>query len=131
NSQVPTANQICSVNSTPPNLVGVNWMVYAVGAPGITCTGGSGTGVPTASWKVLTGGPENGLWAQVIPINLQVTAAMMGGQEVNMTRTAQVALIPAFQYGVFCEGDCAFFDTPNLNFVGRVHANGDLYIGVM
>ena len=47
-----------------------------------------------------------------------------------MTRNAQVALIPVFQFGVFCESDCGFFDSPNLTFAGRVHTNSDLYLGV-
>ncbi len=32
--------------------------------------------------------------------------------------------------GCFAKAICAFFDNPNLDFAGRVHANGDLYIGV-
>ena len=47
-----------------------------------------------------------------------------------MMRQAQIALIPVFQFGVFCEGDCAFFSNPTLDFSGRLHANGDLYLGV-
>jgi Tfp pilus assembly protein PilX len=129
NAQAPTTAEICGVSNTPPSMVGVNWSLYSV-APGSGCGSGAPT-TPTANWNTLSGGPEAGLYAQVIPVNMQATASMFGGQEVNMTRTAQVALIPVFQYGVFCEGDCAFFDNPNLNFVGRVHANGDLYLGVM
>jgi Tfp pilus assembly protein PilX len=129
NAQAPTTAEICGVSNTPPSMVGVNWSLYSV-APGSGCGSGAPT-TPTAKWNTLSGGPEAGLYAQVIPVNMQATASMIGGQEVNMTRTAQVALIPVFQYGVFCEGDCAFFDNPNLNFVGRVHANGDLYLGVM
>jgi len=129
NAQAPTTSEICAVSNTPPSMVGVNWSLYTV-APGSGCGSGAPT-TPTAYWNTLSAGPEAGLYAQVIPVNMQATASMFGGQEVNMTRSAQVALIPVFQYGVFCEGDCAFFDNPNLNFVGRVHANGDLYIGVM
>ena len=47
-----------------------------------------------------------------------------------MSRTAEVALIPVFQFGVFCDGDCFFGRSPNLGFAGRVHTNGDLYLGV-
>jgi Tfp pilus assembly protein PilX len=129
NSQAPTTSEICNVSNTPPSMIGVSWSTYSV-APGSGC-GTSAPTTPTANWKTLSGGPEAGLYAQVIPVNMQATAAMSGGQEVNMMRSAQVALIPVFQYGVFCEGDCAFFDNPNLDFAGRVHANGDLYIGIM
>jgi len=47
-----------------------------------------------------------------------------------MTRTAEVALIPVFQFGVFSEGDVFFGRSPDLGFAGRVHTNGDLYLGV-
>jgi len=131
NSQVPTPTQICNVGGTSyqPSMVGVNWTQYSVTPQGLTCPPASGAAL-TATWGQISGGPNQGLWAQIIPINMLATASLMGGQEVSMTRGAQVALIPVFQYGVFCEGDCAFFDNPNLDFAGRVHANGDLYLGV-
>jgi hypothetical protein len=72
----------------------------------------------------------------LLPVNLQVTAttslAGLGtvGDEVNMSRTIEVALIPVFQFGVFSNSDLGFFSSPNLNFAGRVHTNGDLYLGV-
>jgi len=47
-----------------------------------------------------------------------------------MSRTVEVALIPVFQFGVFSNSDLGFFSSPNLNFAGRVHTNGDLYLGV-
>ena len=47
---------------------------------------------------------------------------------MNMTRTVEVALVPVFQFGVFCDGDCAFFAGPPMPFAGRVHTNGDLYL---
>jgi Tfp pilus assembly protein PilX len=130
NAQSPTAAQICSVGSAAnqPVMVGVTWQDYSV-MPGTT----TGTTCPTtltANWGQISSGPNEGLWAQIIPVNMLATAALPGGQEVSMTRGAQVALIPVFQFGVFCEGDCGFFDSPNLTFAGRVHTNADLYLGV-
>ena len=130
NAQSPTPAQICAVSATgnQPSLVGLNWTQYSV-MPGTT----QGTTCPTtltANWGQINSGPNQGLWAQIIPVNMLATAAMYGGQEVSMTRQAQVALIPVFQFGVFCEGDCGFFDSPNLTFGGRVHTNSDLYLGV-
>jgi Tfp pilus assembly protein PilX len=125
NSQSPTTAQICAVSNTPPSMVGVNWSVYSV-APASGCgTGAPAT--PTANWNTLSGGPDSGLYAQIIPVSMQATATMSGGQEVNMTRTAQVALIPVFQFGVFSDSDLSFFSGPNLDMVGPVHTNGDLY----
>jgi hypothetical protein len=45
-----------------------------------------------------------------------------------MNRTVEVALIPAFEFGVFCDGDCDYFAGPNFNFGGRVHTNGSLFL---
>jgi Tfp pilus assembly protein PilX len=126
NAQAPTAAQICALGGSTyqPQMVGVTWTQYTV-APASGCSG-----TMQAKWGQISAGPNQGLWAQIIPINMLTTANLMGNQEVSMTRGAQVALIPVFQFGVFCEGDCGFFSSPNLTFAGRVHTNGDLYLGV-
>ncbi len=128
NAQSPTATEICNLGGTSyqPVIAGVTWTQYSV-TPASGCTG-----TLKMVWGQITGtGQEAGLWAQIIPVNMLATAELPGGQEVSMTRGAQLALIPVFQFGVFCEGDCGFFDSPNLTFAGRVHTNGDLYLGVM
>jgi hypothetical protein len=106
-------------------MIGVNWTQYSI-APASGCS----VEPPAHSWGQISAGSNQGLWAQIIPINMTTTANLMGNQEVSMTRSAQVALIPVFQFGVFCEGDCGFFDSPDLTFGGRVHTNSDLYLGV-
>jgi hypothetical protein len=124
NAQSPTATQICNLGLLQPTMPGVTWKDYSV-APG------SGCSAPLAArFGQITAGPNQGLWAQIIPITMLATAAEPGGQEVSMTRQAQVALIPVFQFGVFADGDLGFYSSPNLNFAGRVHTNGDLYLGV-
>ncbi|MGO9863460.1 MAG: hypothetical protein ACLPLR_07605 [Terriglobales bacterium] len=130
-AQSPTAAEICAVSSTAPTLPGVTWKQYTVvpGPPGTTTCPSTLTGL--AQWGTITGSGQNaGLQAQIIPVNMMATASLLGGQEVSMVRGAEVALIPVFQFGVFCEGDCAFFSSPNLDFVGRIHTNADLYVGV-
>ncbi len=124
NAQSPTATQICGVSSMYPSMVGVTWKDYTV-QPSSGCSA-----TLKAQWGQISAGPNQGLWAQIIPVNMLATAAMPGGQEVSMTRSAQVALIPVFQFGVFSEGDLGFFNSPNLTFAGRVHTNADLYLGV-
>ncbi len=123
NAQAPTAAQICALggSSYQPSMVGVTWTQYTV-TPASGCSG-----TLTAVWGQITAGPNQGLWAQIIPINMLTTAALTGGQEVSMTRGAQVALIPVFQFGVFSESDLSFFSGPNFDVVGPVHTNGDLY----
>jgi len=126
NTLSPTAAEICAVGNTPPVMTGVTWKDYSV-MPGTTM----GTSCPstlTSTWGQITGnGPNAGLWAQIVPVNMLATAAFPGGQEVSMTRQAQVALIPVFQFGVFSESDLSFFSGPNFDMVGPVHTNGDFY----
>jgi Tfp pilus assembly protein PilX len=124
NAQAPTASQICALSSMQPTMVGVTWTQYTVtpGALGAACPT-----TLTANWGQISSGPNQGLWAQIIPVNMLATAMEPGGQEVSMIRTAQVALIPVFQFGVFSESDLSFFSGPDFDMAGPVHTNGDLY----
>jgi hypothetical protein len=61
---------------------------------------------------------------------MNVEAQRGTGETVSMTRTSEIALIPVFQFGVFSDSDLFFGRSPNLGFAGRVHTNGDLYLGV-
>jgi hypothetical protein len=129
NVATPSPSQICSVGlptTVGPSIPGITWKDYSV-QPG----SGQSSGCPTAlkaSWGTISGSGQNaGLQANIIPVNMLVTAAMLGGQEISMTRQAQVALIPAFQFGVFSDSDLLFEHSGNLDFAGRVHTNGDLY----
>ena len=61
-------------------------------------------------------------------MSLQVIATRPAGASVNMTRKVEVALIPVFQFGVFCGYDCSYFPGPNFGFGGRVHTNGNLFL---
>src|SRR5208282_2487496 len=47
---------------------------------------------------------------------------------VNITRKVEIALIPVFQFGVFCGYDCSYFAGPNFAFGGRVHTNQNLFL---
>jgi Tfp pilus assembly protein PilX len=131
NAQAPTPSVICGVGAAgnQPSMVGVTWTQYSV-MPGSNQSTTGGATCPTsltATWGQVTAGQNKNLWAQVIPVNMLVTAQMLGGQEVSMVRTAQVALIPVFQFGVFSESDLSYFSGQPLDFAGRVHTNGDLY----
>jgi Tfp pilus assembly protein PilX len=136
NIQAPTAAQICAVSNNPPTWDPTITFTGQDGAynvvpvtPGAVnpCTAGL-----SPVWGPIQSGPDAGLYAQIIPVTMNVTAQRILGnaETVSMTRTAEVALIPVFQFGVFCDGDCFFGRSPNLGFAGRVHTNGDLYLGV-
>jgi hypothetical protein len=101
-----------------------------------------GAGNPKGNWDIVGAGADQGMVASLIPFNLQVTATRASsageatnnaaitpsGASVNLTRTLEVALLPAFEFGVFCDGDCDYFAGPNFNFGGRVHTNGNLFL---
>src|ERR1700730_6056649 len=90
-AQAPTASQICNLSTLQPTMAGVTWKDYVVtpGQPGSACPASLVT-----QWGQITSGPNQGLWAQVIPVHMLATAAEPSGQEVSMMRSAQVALIP-------------------------------------
>ena len=129
NIESPTAAEIQALSAhAPANTAYMSYPVYTL----TPATNPDGT-LATNYGKIATGTYKD-LYAQILPVTLQVTAttslAGLGtvGDEVNMSRTVEVALIPVFQFGVFCDGDCSFFAGPNMQFAGRVHTNGDLYL---
>jgi hypothetical protein len=125
NIESPTAAQIAALGNTPPsNDPGVTYPDYSLTAA--TKADGS----LNSSYGQISSGPYQGLYAQIIPVTLLATAKRTLGDEASMTRTVEVALIPVFQFGVFSDSDLGFFSSPNLDFQGRVHTNGDLYVGV-
>jgi hypothetical protein len=130
--QAPTAAQICALSANYPTWDStVTYPTYNV-APVPPSYGANPCTSPlTTVWGPIQSGPDAGLYAQIIPVVMNVQGMRADGAEsVSMTRTAEVALIPVFQFGVFCDGDCFFGRSPNLGFAGRVHTNGDLYLGV-
>jgi hypothetical protein len=124
----PTPAQITALATNPgPPII-----------PGITFPSNGGyqlTPVLSASGSfapqqgVVSSGTFAGLNASTVSVQLQATAQGPLGDEVSMNRTVEVAFIPVFQFGVFCDGDCAYFSSPDISFAGRVHTNGDLYLG--
>jgi hypothetical protein len=126
NIQAPTVSDIEGLSAlAPANTAMMSYPVYS-----LTPATNPLTGQLANSFGPVQTGPYQGLYAQLLPVTLQATAQGPLGDEVNMTRTVEVALIPVFQFGVFSDSDLGFFSSPNLNFAGRVHTNGDLYLGV-
>jgi len=123
-SMSPTNAQIQNLINFPPTLAMVGSMNYAetVSYPL------DANGNPLSSWNTVSSGANQGLDAEIVPMTLQVIAARPSGASVNMTRNVEVALIPVFQFGVFCGYDCSYFPGPNFGFGGRVHTNGNLFL---
>ena len=136
NIESPTPSEIEGLSADAPtsNTV-MSYPLYTL-TPATTTNPVTGVVTLANSWGQIASGTYQGLYAQLLPVTLQVTAStsLFGsgtvGDEVNMSRTIEVALIPVFQFGVFSDSDLGFYSSPNLNFAGRVHTNGDLYLGV-
>jgi hypothetical protein len=138
NIQAPTSSQICALSSNYPTWDStVTYQTYniapipnAFGVDPCSAASLAANNNPTTAWGPIQSGPNAGLYAQIIPITMNVIAKRGSGETVSMTRTAEVALIPVFQFGVFSDSDLFFGRSPDLGFAGRVHTNGDLYLGV-
>jgi len=123
NIQAPTVSEITGLSALQPvNTLALSYPVYTL-TPATDANGNLLT-----SFGQIATGPYQGLSAEILPVTLQATAQGPLGDEVNMSRTVEVALIPVFQFGIFSQSDLSFFAGPNLDFQGRVHTNGDLYL---
>src|ERR1022692_4662823 len=144
-SQTPTAASIQALTAPanlPTAVTGSNITNMNYVEPPITWPYSDAAGNPTGKWDIVGSGSDQGMVASLIAFNLQVTATRQSGSgqvasfsaqsatgaSVNLTRTVEVALLPAFEFGVFCDGDCDYFAGPNFNFGGRVHTNGNLFL---
>ncbi|HUA15115.1 MAG TPA: PilX N-terminal domain-containing pilus assembly protein [Verrucomicrobiae bacterium] len=121
--QTPTNAQIQNLINYPPTSAMVSGMNYTetISYPLVN-------GSPQSSYNTVSSGSNQGLYAEIVPMTLQVIALRPGGATANITRKVEVALIPVFQFGVFCGYDCSYFAGPNFSFGGRVHTNQNLFL---
>ncbi len=149
-SSTPSAADIAALSNaanyptalTGSTITGVNYPAYSVTWPSATA---NGTACPTpgscSTWDIVGSGQNQGMVASLIPFTLTVTAQRQSsagqvgtntlaatGAAITLTRTVEVGLLPAFEFGLFCDGDCDYFAGPNFNFGGRVHTNGSLFL---
>jgi len=123
-SMVPSNAQIQNLVNFPPTPAMVSGMNYSE-----TITYPlDANGNPASGWNTVSSGSNQGLYAEIVPMTMQVIASRPAGATVNMTRKVEVALIPVFQFGVFCGYDCSYFPGPPFSFGGRVHTNGSLFL---
>lgn len=129
--QAPNSGEICALSANAPTWdTTVTYPVYNVSPVNPAVPNPCLAALPPPVWGPIQSGPDAGLYAQIIPVTLNAEAQRFNGETVSMTRTAEVALIPVFQFGVFSDSDLFYGQSPNLGFAGRVHTNGDLYLGV-
>jgi hypothetical protein len=127
--QTPSIADLTALSSLQPTISGISFADPNVTNPYTVTAPDDGKGFPISyTSTVAAGALEQGLVAQIIPVNLAVTARRPEGTEVRMFRKVEVALIPVFQFGVFCDADCSYFPGPDFNFGGRVHTNGNLWL---
>jgi Tfp pilus assembly protein PilX len=122
--QAPTNSQIQNLINFPPTSAMVSGMNYAETITYPTDAGGN----PVSGTSTISSGSNAGLYAEIIPMTLQVIATRPAGASINITRKVEVALIPVFQFGVFCGYDCSYFPGPDFSFGGRVHTNQNLFL---
>ena len=146
-SQTPKASDILALTTNtanlPTNVGGSNITNVQYTEPPITWPNSDANGNPAGNWDIVGAGPNQGMVATVIPFTLSVTAtrltssgqvsvnssmASATGASTTMTRTVEVAELPAFEFGIFCDGDCDYFAGPDFNFGGRVHTNNNLFL---
>ena len=123
-TMVPTNAQIQNLVNFPPTSGMVSGMNYTETISYSLDANGN----PLSSWNTISSGADQGLYAEIVPMSLSVIASRPAGASVNMTRKVEIALIPVFQFGVFCGYDCSYFPGPNFSFGGRVHTNGNLFL---
>jgi len=83
-----------------------------------------------ATVQTLTSGAYAGLYGLVK--SFEVTS--VGGvtnepQQVEIALIVEDALVPVFQFAVFYEDDMEFHPGPDMAIGGRMHSNGDMYLG--
>ncbi len=120
-NQNPSVSQIEALASSRPSLDGASYSEYQIRVA-------ETAGVPDSEVRLISGGPFEGMIAQIVPMTLTATARGLLSAEVRMSRDIQVAQIPVFQFGIFSEEDLSYFPGPNFDFGGRVHTNGNLFL---
>jgi Tfp pilus assembly protein PilX len=135
----PGISQITALETTPygppvSSLFPSQSVTYttADGTPAYTITPDSvntTTGNPQATPTNIKSGPYQGMTALATTYTLSVNARTSTGREVNLVRTTQTVGIPMFQFAIFCDVDCSFHAGSNFTVNGRVHGNGNLFLG--
>src|SRR5882724_1721983 len=123
----PTNCDIIALQATPPSqaAVGSTYKEYIFNVPPPP---GGGCAAPATNVQTISSGPNSGLQAQIVRMNLQVTADSPAGDEARLIRNVEIAQIPVFQFGVFSQSDLSYFPGPSFDFAGRVQTNGNLFL---
>ncbi len=90
----------------------------------------STTDLGPASVENLTTGAYAGLYGLVKAFEVKSVGRLSGDpQQVEISLVVQDALVPVFQFAVFYEHDMEFHPGADMTITGRMHSNGDMYLG--
>jgi hypothetical protein len=78
--------------------------------------------------ETITDGPFSGLYALTQFIEVVSLAEDANGNMGGVVLDAKAQAIPIFQFGVFFHEDLEATNGPPMEFAGRVHSNGNIYL---
>lgn len=85
--------------------------------------------VGPATQRNITSGPYTGLYGLITDYDLWGTATGLTGVQNAVRIRMERGLIPIFQFAIFYDDQLEWHPGPPMTLSGRVHANGDLYLG--
>ncbi|UCC48155.1 MAG: hypothetical protein JSV41_11885 [Gemmatimonadota bacterium] len=103
-------------NLHPPEIEGFNFDSFTVWKQG----------EPTV--ETITDGPYAGLYSLTQKVEVYARVEDPDGNVSAVLLKARAQAIPIFQFGVFFEEDLEATNGPPMEFVGRVHSNGNIYL---
>src|SRR5262245_10808398 len=117
----PSAAQVADLSNHPPSIAEV---LFAAPA-GVTPYGAT---LRSSSSGQILSGPFQGLIALKKFYDLDVVARTPSGGEAHLKRRVETVAIPVFQFGMFSDVDLSFSAAADMDFGGRVHTNGNLFL---
>ena len=111
---VLTPAELASIQ--PPPLEGFDFSGFEVSQLG------------DARVETIANGPYTGLYALTTEVLIHSQAEDATGVMSAIELTAKAQAIPLFQFGIFYETDLEATNGPPMDFIGRVHSNGNIYL---
>ena len=118
----PTDAQIAALKNEMPSVPDVTFVTSGRGAYGVLR-------LPSPIPEPIATGPYAGLIALKNLYEMHSSVRTTDGGEAHLKRKIETVAIPVFQFGMFSDVDLSFHAGPNFNFGGRIHTNGNLFIG--
>ncbi len=84
--------------------------------------------VDTVRIETVADGGYAGLYSLTQDIRITVPATDPAGNHNRVVLGVKAQAIPIFQFGVFFEEDLEIHPSPPMNFYGRAHSNGNIYL---